>query len=223
MRSNMSSAKWRPFCPGGDKLKWISERNHQSQQYLEWIQGLMRRMYHDDVMKWKHFSRYWPFVRGIHRWPVNLPHKCQWCGALMFSLICAWLNGWVNYREAGDLRRHHVYYDVIVMVSENVCVKVCVCVKEREIEITRLRELKWLNWWMRPWVSPFQINFPNTLTPWNSQAIVGQQITPREICADILHRPSSDVWYKHSHNNWHIRDAQRAGKWLRRISECYLS
>ena len=39
---------------------------------------------HDDVIKWKHFPRYWPFVRGIHRWPVNSPHKGQWHGALMF-------------------------------------------------------------------------------------------------------------------------------------------
>ena len=42
---------------------------------------------HDDVIKWKHFLRYWPFVRGIHRSPVNTPHKGQWRGALMFSLI----------------------------------------------------------------------------------------------------------------------------------------
>ena len=61
---------------------------------------------HDDVIKWKHFPRYWPFVRGIHRSPVNFPHKGQWRGALMFSLICVWINGWVNNREAGDLRRH---------------------------------------------------------------------------------------------------------------------
>ena len=57
---------------------------------------------HDDVIKWKHFPRYWPFVRGIHRSPVNSPHKGQWRGALMFSLICVWINGWVNNREAGD-------------------------------------------------------------------------------------------------------------------------
>ena len=44
---------------------------------------------HDDVIKWKDFPRYWPFVRGIHRSPVNSPHKGQWRGALMFSLICA--------------------------------------------------------------------------------------------------------------------------------------
>ena len=29
--------------------------------------------FHDDVMKWKHFSRYWPYVRAIHRWPVDPP------------------------------------------------------------------------------------------------------------------------------------------------------
>ena len=51
---------------------------------------------HDDVIKWKHFPRYWPFVRGIHRSPVNSPHKGQWHGALIFSLICAWINGWVR-------------------------------------------------------------------------------------------------------------------------------
>ena len=44
---------------------------------------------HDDVIKWKHFPRNWPFVRGIHRSPVNSPHKGQWRRALMFSLICA--------------------------------------------------------------------------------------------------------------------------------------
>ena len=49
---------------------------------------------HDDVMKWKPFARYWPFVRGIHRSPVSSPHKGQSRGALMFSLICVWINGW---------------------------------------------------------------------------------------------------------------------------------
>ena len=44
---------------------------------------------HDDVIKWKHFPRYWTFVRGIHLPPVHFPHKGQWRGALMFSLISA--------------------------------------------------------------------------------------------------------------------------------------
>ena len=60
----------------------------------------------DDVIKWKHFPRNWPFVWGIHRSPVNSLHKGQWRGALMFSLICAWINDWVNNREAGHLRRY---------------------------------------------------------------------------------------------------------------------
>ena len=51
---------------------------------------------HDDVIKLKHCPRYWPFVRGMHRSPVKSPHKGQWRGALMFSLICAWINGSVN-------------------------------------------------------------------------------------------------------------------------------
>ena len=40
---------------------------------------------HDDVIKWKHFPRYWPFVLGIHRPPVISPQKGQWRGVLMFS------------------------------------------------------------------------------------------------------------------------------------------
>ena len=70
---------------------------------------------HNDVIKWKHFPRYWPFVRGIHRSPVNSPRKGQWRGALMFTLICTRINGWVNNCEAGDLRRNRAHYDVIVM------------------------------------------------------------------------------------------------------------
>ena len=46
---------------------------------------------------------------------------------VMFSLICAWINGWVNNRETGDLRRHRPHYDVIVMdmkpqiIDPNIC------------------------------------------------------------------------------------------------------
>ena len=48
-------------------------------------------LHHDDIIKWKHFPRYWLFVRGIHRSPVTSPHKGQWRGALMYSLICVWI------------------------------------------------------------------------------------------------------------------------------------
>ena len=75
---------------------------------------LQQFAFHDDVIKWKHFSGYWSFVRGIHRSPMDSPHKGH-CGALMFSLICAWTNGWANNRDAGDLKRYRAHYDVIVM------------------------------------------------------------------------------------------------------------
>ena len=72
-------------------------------------------MTHDDVIKMKHFPRYWPFVRWIHQSLVNSPHKGQWRVALMVSLICDWTNYWANNREADDLRRHCAHYDIPVM------------------------------------------------------------------------------------------------------------
>ena len=71
---------------------------------------------YDDVIKRNHFPRCWPFVRVIHRSPVNSPHKGQWRGALIFSLICAWIKDWINSREAGDWRRLRHHYDVIIIV-----------------------------------------------------------------------------------------------------------
>ena len=70
---------------------------------------------YDYVIKWKHFPRHWPFARGVHRPPMNSPCKGQWRGALMCSLICAWINGCVNNREASDMTRHRAHYDVTLM------------------------------------------------------------------------------------------------------------
>ena len=68
---------------------------------------------------WRHqmetFSALLAICAGNSPVPVNSPHKGQWRGALMFTLICARINGWVNNREAGDLRRYRSHYDVIVM------------------------------------------------------------------------------------------------------------
>ena len=75
---------------------------------------------HDDVINWDYFPRYWPFVRGIHRSPVVSSHKVQWREAYIFSLICAWINGWANNRDAGVLWRHHAHYVLSVMISINV-------------------------------------------------------------------------------------------------------
>ena len=74
------------------------------------------------VTKWKHFPRYWPFVGGIHQSALHSPHKGQWRGALIFSLIFAWTNGWANTRDAGDLRHHRAHYDVTVMSQAEVLI-----------------------------------------------------------------------------------------------------
>ena len=82
--------------------------------------------WHDDVIKWKHFPRYWPFARGLHRPPVNSPHKGQWRGALMFSLLCS-LNkrfskqswGWRFETPSCSLWRH--CYDAEKNVSTSLC------------------------------------------------------------------------------------------------------
>ena len=87
--------------------------------FLKWI-------IHDDDIKWKHFPRYWPFVRGIHRSPVSSLHKGQWRGALILCLICTRINGWVNSSEAGNLRRHRAHYDITVMNCKSLMAHVVV-------------------------------------------------------------------------------------------------
>ena len=67
--------------------------------------------------RWRHQMETFSALLAICG-PVNSPHKGQWRGALMFSLICVWINGWVNNREAGDLRCYRAHYAVIIMNTE---------------------------------------------------------------------------------------------------------
>ena len=129
MRTNVSSAKCRPFCWCSGVLEVRSKykripslRSHCTNQddnpCLYNIMIMITANQFDltyAMMTSQHFPPYWPFVRGNHRSPVNSPNKGQWGGALMFSLICAWINAWVNNREAGDLRRHRGHFDLNVM------------------------------------------------------------------------------------------------------------
>ena len=125
------------------------------------ISGSLHHKDHDGVIKWKHFPRYWPAVRGIHRSTVNSPHKGQWRGALMFSLICVWINAWVNNHEAGDLRRHRAHHDVIVMMST-------------ALVLTRAPRIFWFQWFLNQ-----QKSFSSSTMPisvpillWNSIQIL---------------------------------------------------
>ena len=84
------------------------------------LKRLPERSPWDRFAWWRHqmetFSALLALCAGNSPIPVNSPHKGQWRGALMFSLICVWINGWVNNHEAGDLRRYRGHYDVVVMV-----------------------------------------------------------------------------------------------------------
>ena len=108
--STFTSCKWGKSSEIGGKEKCINSLSPN----FKWVANAWL---HDDVIKWKHFPRYWPFVWGIHLSLVNSLHKGQWCRALMFSLIFAWMNGWVNTREAGDLKCHCAHYDVTEMLK----------------------------------------------------------------------------------------------------------
>ena len=65
---------------------------------------------HDDVIKWKHFPRHWPFVRGIHRSPVNSPPKGQWRGVFLDRRLNKRLSkqswGWWFETPSRPLWRH---------------------------------------------------------------------------------------------------------------------
>ena len=99
------------------------QRKHQSPTSLASVWGIQRwpvNYLHKGTVTRKMFPlddviMDLPFVRRIHRSPVNSPHKGQWHRALMFSLICTWTNGWVNNRYTGDFRRHRAYYDATSM------------------------------------------------------------------------------------------------------------
>ena len=61
---------------------WKDGRTHETTTPVGVMWGINE--HHEDVIKWKHFPRYWPFVQGIHRSPASSPHKGQWHGALVF-------------------------------------------------------------------------------------------------------------------------------------------
>ena len=111
------------FLRTQDSDRWIKKVPDDSDGCFSWfgemISSLPSRvarqhtLRHDDVIKWRHFPRYWPFVRGIHRWiPLTKASDAElWCflwSALQYTVVA-------NNREAGDSRRHRAHYDVTVM------------------------------------------------------------------------------------------------------------
>ena len=101
----------------------------QKQSMFTWMLILIEEWPKFMVIKWKHCPRYWPFVRGIHRALKLL--SSNWClkkrddfekvdislSKLLWNKNCITRLGWVNNREAGDLRRHRAHHDVTVMFN----------------------------------------------------------------------------------------------------------
>ena len=89
---------------------------------------------------WRHqretFSALLAICAGNSPVPGEFPHKDQWRGDLMFSLICVWINGSVNNREAGDLRHYRANYDVIVMT---ICSSKCLLPVRHQVITSNLR------------------------------------------------------------------------------------
>ena len=121
----MWSGKWQSFCLGLNvltvgRLSSVYRTNNFRKSFLVSIS-------HETW--WRHqmetFSALLALCVGNPPVPVNSPHKGQWRGALMFSLICARINDWVNNHEAGDLRRHRGHYDVSVMYFRGFCSACC--------------------------------------------------------------------------------------------------
>ena len=95
---------------GSGVVRWISifiQRNTEMQLRVS-INALRSKTHRGQVIHswWRHkmetFPRYWPFLRGIHRSPVNSPVQRPVMRSFDVSLIFAWINDWVNNREAGD-------------------------------------------------------------------------------------------------------------------------
>ena len=109
---------WRGRCHNDNMLLRIF--SHCSYRVnLQLFSSHCDSLYTCHLSWWRHqmetFSASLALCAGNSPVPVNSPHKGQWRGVLMFSLICVWINGWVNNRESGYLRRNRGHHDVIVM------------------------------------------------------------------------------------------------------------
>ena len=96
---------------------FISRSHFDLENFVKGVWIRMERQLFASISWWRHqmttFSALLAICAGNS--PLNSPHNGQLCGALIIPLICGRINGWVNNREACDLRRHHAHYDVTVI------------------------------------------------------------------------------------------------------------
>ena len=99
---------------------WVNNREagdlwHYRAHYDVIVMCLCAGMCGGWVPHWYHYRLCYLKIIKCKHFPSHSPHKGRWHGALIFSLMRAWMTGWVNNREAGDLWHYRAHYDVIVM------------------------------------------------------------------------------------------------------------
>ena len=111
------------FCAEYDVYTIVFSTQLQTGWQLAWVSSIV-------LSWWRHqkeiFSALLAICAGNSSVPGEVPHKGQWRGALMFSLIWIWINGWVNNREADDLRHHDAHYNVSVMLFSAIAVSLII-------------------------------------------------------------------------------------------------
>ena len=127
--------------------------------------------------------------------PVNSPHKGQWRGASMFSLICACINGWLNNHEAGDLRRHREYKYCVLDIYSTIMEKNL----KNNSQLSKCSVWKEFNGAQRSVLS--QVTNPGTSpTPWYLPTTITRAPTtaPLELskcCALMFHSINTSTQY----------------------------
>ena len=158
-----------------------------------WFSLAKNQQCHDDVIKWKHFSRYWPFMREIHRWiPFAKASDAElWC----FFFISVWSSGWGEH-----LRRYRANYDITAMAFP--CHDVTISCTEPSASKQRSNELLLGNSILeiqsgcRDMSNPFKTGIePNFHSPWlfSSMDFVNEYTSNGSWCIGIKGEMSGTV------------------------------
>ena len=201
------------FKKGCCTIKWKKLR------CIQWLRCCCIRAKdsHDDIINWKHFPRHWPFVRWIHRPPVNSPHTGQWREALMFSLKKKHV--YADNRDAGDFRCHCTHHDVTVMNILGTHIIQYLSCSEKIISNYWFDPWTWLGHYNRTQVTMIylMLAFPRQTLRYNLATRKQMQFTKSAVM--ILNKCS--ISYCYAEFQWHllrnckvIMDRRRFSSWL---------